>query len=450
MDSGAVPEAWAYEASKRPERSLVPSPEPAGVGTADVEALSSYLPRLAEHNDQAMGLFTRYVLAPILGRAGAGGAGREEWGRYFAQIFGTLRNSVDGLGAIAGDWALAVAVATLRASVELLTLRPWAGVLSPVGLTRSVRAWCPACIDADRRGGGPVYERLAWRLRASTYCLAHERPVALLTACPACGGESQSISTWGLPGCCTACGERLGSPLATIPDAPVTPWERFSSEEVRRLIASGRQPIDPAPAAADVGAGLTRARVAAGLTMQALADATGYTISVVSLWTAGRRRMSIDAALRVAFACGVHVDDLLLGHSGEPVETRGLRPPAVVRTTVDWASVEADLVAASTADDARSLTSVLRAHRADRGQAVLRYRELCRVIRDRHAEQARRERAARRAAATAAIEQATREIWAGGTYPGRDRAFRRAGVIDFRSDYLVEAWRATVRELGLV
>lgn len=442
-----------------PPRSRIVLPEPEGVGTADVEAFTSLLPRTAIANDQALGLFTRFVLAPLLGRSDVRGASRDDWGRYFAAIFRPVRGTLDGCGAHARTWIEALESISLRSGLSRHTFLWLADVLAPHGLTLPIRRWCPACLeDQRRRLASPddpnqraVHEPLLWRLGPLEVCLAHDRPVRLESACPACGQESSILATWGVPGRCAACGERVGRPIAELAQVEPTAWQRFVWTQARRLVESCQSEEPLAATLRDVGAAVTGARTLRRWSMQELASRTGYSVAAVSLWSAGRRRMSVGAALRVAFVLGVHVDALLQGRVEIDEDAAREQSPAPVRRTVDWTAVEQDLRRALESRRPPSLSTVATRHGAARKEVVRRLPELAADLAERHRSWRSRLRHARLEWTEREIRQAVRELSERGLYPGRDRVVRHIRRRpDMRHPRLQAAWKAALTELRLL
>src|SRR5450759_4453226 len=155
-DRTSLPIGWDYTPDRRPARARVVGVDPIGIGTADPEAMTSYIQRVAREEDLPAVHFARHVLASALGRGDVPGCSRDEWGRYFAAIFQMVRGSVDGVGRHASTWTAALEEVLGRDDLRQLTLLPFASVLPPQGLTRPIKHVCPACLDgwqASRQAG---------------------------------------------------------------------------------------------------------------------------------------------------------------------------------------------------------------------------------------------------------------------------------------------------------
>lgn len=454
-----LPAGWDYSPERRPPRVLVPAPEPQGVGGDQVEAFSSWLARTAVGVDLAPGLFARYVLAPALGRSDVEGASTAEWGVYFAAIFRKVRGSIDGLGQLARTWTSVLAELTGRADLPCLTALPWAAVLPATGLTGRVRRVCPVCLGDEPSGGEIPYEPLVWRVRLVEACFAHAVPVRLRSNCPQCGADSPVIGTWSLPGRCAGCGAWLGMTKAdALPrqrplEGAEAAWQRFVDTEVRLLIRDG-QHLERVPTLATTAAAVALAIQRAG-SMTRLAADVGVSVSLVSLWAAGRRQPSLAPALRLCAVAGFHLADLYAGRledlrAAEPRQGR-LQLPAISRRRIRWDRVEEALRAARASDPPPSLGSVLAPFGVERREAHRKFPELAAEIRDRRAAWRVLSMQTLRRSRERTIRRETRALWARGVYPARNLVERRLphGVW-LRDPSNRAAWKATLRELGLL
>lgn len=191
---------------------LLPLP-PCGRGTSDIEAMDSYLRRLAiMHGVSTLALLrvlsnwwdkTKNPDEPSMGKylcyAQTSGFGRD-----INCLIEVLERSTGFTG---------LASMTLRA-FSLVSGRHVGEVL------RDAHHWCPACMLEWEQQGLPPYEKLLWRFKPVSRCPIHK--LYLQSKCPGCGqaqvrGADQS---WFR---CSSCGMRLTSnPRAWIyaPRAP--------------------------------------------------------------------------------------------------------------------------------------------------------------------------------------------------------------------------------------
>ncbi len=150
---------------------------PRGVGTVEVECLTSYVVRLADVHCVDVGTLVRCELLNLLERAPHRGrcpAGLEQ---YAAANVAAL----NGVGVAELAWEASLSRLTLRRDLAGLTLAAWAAVLPSKGLLRRFRAWCPRCFNAWEQGGLPLYDPLLWT-------------VAIVDVCASMGVHSLSVA----------------------------------------------------------------------------------------------------------------------------------------------------------------------------------------------------------------------------------------------------------------
>ncbi len=122
---------------------------PAGIGTSDVEILTSYVARLADQHDVTVGDLLRRVVADRVP-----GIQFQKSGTVMSAFF-RQSAAINGDSVLATQMVEALEVLTGVPSLRALTLLPWLGVLNSRGALRQHRAWCAACLDqlgSFRRG----------------------------------------------------------------------------------------------------------------------------------------------------------------------------------------------------------------------------------------------------------------------------------------------------------
>lgn len=171
---------------------------PQGLGTEDVEALDSYILRLAtEHG------VTEYQFHRLLASWWNSVRSEKqcELGRHVGYV------SKVGYGKDIDTLIQALERGTGQEGLSSLTLSAFRDICGThVGCqSRHVRYWCPACIRDQIHENLPVYEKLAWRLNAISRCRSHK--LALESECPWCGlHQLRHVDTW--PNC-SECGKSL-------------------------------------------------------------------------------------------------------------------------------------------------------------------------------------------------------------------------------------------------
>lgn len=201
------------EASPRsiPPRSYLYRLTPMGVGSANVESLTSYLARLAAAHDISPAvLLTREILPKV----------REEFRRHDYQAVHDIESTfvyeahtLNGVGQRSQDWISVVEQLTGVRGLQYLTMGTWRQVFSGAGLLRRRRAWCPLCLDDSPSSNQPVYEPLIWALNEVSACPIHG--CLLVERCHHCRRDQHVISAKVKPGHCCRCRRWLGMAAAT-------------------------------------------------------------------------------------------------------------------------------------------------------------------------------------------------------------------------------------------
>ncbi|WP_445145025.1 TniQ family protein [Dyella sp. Tek66A03] len=173
---------------------------PQGLGTCDIEALDSYLLRLAAEHGVSEYQFYR-VLA-------------HWWNQSIAQEDHPLGRHVAyitkiGHGKDIDALVRAIEHGTGFSGLSGMTLSAFRDVSGThVGdIVRKIHQWCPACLREWDKAGAPIYEKLLWRLTPITRCAIHK--LALQDRCPACNSyQLRHEDTWPR---CFSCGEHLAA-----------------------------------------------------------------------------------------------------------------------------------------------------------------------------------------------------------------------------------------------
>lgn len=186
------------------QRSCLYSIEPIGIGSAEVESLSSYISRLADAHCITVGDIMTHLIAPELGKkyinniVSIGGNG-----------FYKSSSAINGYGIIAKDFIKMIESLTCRKDIWETTLVNCGGLVPFRGLLKSSRYWCPSCFQADLESKQTVYERLSWTLQPFDKCIIHDR--ILENTCPFCKSCMYTLERKSIPGYCTKCFYWLGN-----------------------------------------------------------------------------------------------------------------------------------------------------------------------------------------------------------------------------------------------
>ncbi|MGA9462981.1 MAG: TniQ family protein [Terracidiphilus sp.] len=216
-----------------PVRNRLYSPEPIGIGTAQVESLTSFMCRLAKsHCLSAGSMFLRM-----------GGSSARSLITHLTDFktshsrCRSLGNdhSLNGFGTAAEEWVEVLGLLTGRLSLSLLTLLPLRGVVAGNHLFRARQAWCPCCFAHDRRQQIVEHNRLIWSFQILSRCLVHEVPLS--EKCPYCGKTQSYLTSFSLPGYCAFCAEWLGNNEDTGDQHKIEcPGDDFNGEFISGLL----------------------------------------------------------------------------------------------------------------------------------------------------------------------------------------------------------------------
>jgi TniQ protein len=203
-ETGTIYPFWDLARPGIPARSRLYPLEPIGVGTGEVESLSSYVLRLADAHCLPLTALLDGVVTPLIRetRLRSTTASPES-------VLVEARRPINGMGVTAAICVQALESLTSRTDLHWLTTMTWQGVFSTQHWLRPMRAWCPACFESQRREERVIFEPLLWTLRVVTLCPIHRR--ALVTICPHCRGESLPMNRHSRPGRCPRCMRWLGS-----------------------------------------------------------------------------------------------------------------------------------------------------------------------------------------------------------------------------------------------
>lgn len=189
---------WDVESPPLPARSRLFRLVPIGVGTIEVESLTSYIARVAEaHCVSPRKLLCAEILAP---------AGKDTI-HYLAspEFSGQQINSMGGLAELA---ATSLEKLTMQHNLHYMTMVMWRNILSPLQLMKPKKAWCSICYKERASAGGLMYDSLIWMLKPILICQRHH--VHLSQVCPHCKNYLPLLSRFYRPGHCSRCQRWLG------------------------------------------------------------------------------------------------------------------------------------------------------------------------------------------------------------------------------------------------
>jgi hypothetical protein len=391
--------------------------EPIGIETPFVESLTSFIIRLAGAHSVTTGNLCTGEIAREIGKPYL-------WSNRYPLHY-ELCEGINGVSEIANEWAGALEHLCSRDNLRLLTMLPWADVLSEHSMPRRKRAWCPDCYEDMFRSESGVYDPLLWFLRPVLVCIIHGR--LLCSKCPNCDAESPVLSGRARPGCCSKCQSWLGRKSYSNP----APKEALSSSEMRlnerytRSLGSLLQtgPTNPSPARDVIANSLSSL-------ITNLADGNAAMFaryldrnrSVICTWQRCNSRMRITDLLDICDRLGISLVDFLAGNTGLAIMRGKIIPrqrKTVVRKKRNWSELELQLQAILDNKEPVSLGDV--SSRLDCNSRTLRYHfpQLCRAICNRWAKHCAELIQSRRAMVRETIRKVALKLVGAGIYPSR-------------------------------
>jgi hypothetical protein len=194
-----------------------------GIGTADVESITSYIKRLAQAHNVSTGIMLEKEILPELNKP--------YLNMYYLNS-GSLRlcgysDVTKGLVDILED-------KTLNRDLNHLTLIPLEDYINTFKLNKRNHSWCPICYEEMKQNGQAIFDKLIWNIEGIEVCEKHN--VKLEQICPYCGKNNQLITRRSRVGYCDSCHSWLGlsSVSALIDDG----WHNQIYDAVGKLLCN--------------------------------------------------------------------------------------------------------------------------------------------------------------------------------------------------------------------
>lgn len=376
-------------------RSVLHALEPIGLGTPEVESLTSYFCRLANSHACTTNDLTQLIIDKVA-------PGR--WNTFQADDgrsrFVWYERSVSGIGEGALTWASILSELTGRSGLDRLTLLPLRSILAPKALMAQQARWCPHCFDEDQKAGRTPYFRLAWDIGVNKVCTRHG--VELTAQCGHCQHTNvRSHSNFVVPGWCTACDHFLGYPRITGPKKPESDEHQVlmdQSERIGELLAASSSGAE--------FAGLVKAdsmhsaiekltEELDGGVCAHFAKRLGVRKSTIHHWKTVRAPLTLDALTRVSIHCNVSLPELVQGNLEKwtaPSELKQLglsfsypaKEPHRPHREHDWEPIRQLLKAELSSPVVRSLADIARELDIDDRHLYIQVTNEARMIGDRY------------------------------------------------------------------
>lgn len=182
------------------KRSLLYPLIPEGLGSANVESLSSYINRLSKVHCITNTLLINRLVYPRYQKKI-----KEHYPSFkTCYIFGSSSLNTGKMGGIFSD---IFSELTAHQSISELTLVEYQDLLHSNSLRRN-KQWCPECYKEMRDFGGVIYDKKIWTFRCLKFCPEHN--CCLMDKCPYCKTTVNDLTRYIFNGYCNNCEEFLG------------------------------------------------------------------------------------------------------------------------------------------------------------------------------------------------------------------------------------------------
>lgn len=453
-DHLTVYETWDVVEPPPVVHSRLYSLEPMGIGTAQVESLTSYVARLAVAHRVSVSKLVLAEIGPLFRRS------RKRSAFFDANSRGLLR-----VNELSKEFVSILQRLTGRLDLPYLTILPWAQVMAIQETVRPHRAWCSGCLEEQRTTGEMVYEFLWWSLEPIKICPRHAQP--LQTQCPHCHHHQPWLGARSKVGYCSACQTWLG----IVPD-PTTlkvpdmtdfemEWQCWLVEAIGELLAAGPM-LGHLPLGERLAAGLTNycAQVAGGNIRHfaEILKTHKFDISIVQLnkWLLGQKQPSWQSLIQLCFCLQTKPLPLLTDQTAlrapRPLRTLAFLPPSPPKPVLNRDELEEKLdaiVAANETPPPSLLEVSRRLNQAGTNSMVRYFSEQCAVIVERYQAYRQAQKEERLRILRQDTRQTTFDLHAQGVYPSTSRVNKALGKRgSMRNPEVRTFWQEAMQELG--
>ncbi|RFB14964.1 hypothetical protein DZB84_13720 [Bacillus sp. HNG] len=205
------------------ERSRLYNLEPVGIGTAEVESLTSYFSRLANCHSVKLSKLLDLEVSKELIKEYLSNSIKRNRTKYTQYINGTSEVSI--------DFVQALEKLTTRNDLINLTCQNWRGI-SGHSILNNKRVWCSQCLYEAKIFGYETYEKLIWQIKMINICPEHR--TKLESKCPHCNRENAVMSAKLRPGFCSKCEKWLGDNVFS--PTKIDEWEKWKINNIKLLL----------------------------------------------------------------------------------------------------------------------------------------------------------------------------------------------------------------------
>ncbi|GAM14267.1 TniQ family protein [Mesobacillus selenatarsenatis] len=291
------------------KRSILYDISPIGVGSAEVESITSYLIRLSYEHNLSVGQIVSKVLAPLMKKNSLLRSSREGGNRFYdgaKTLNGYMEYSVDLVNTIES--------ATGRGNLGILTLQKWKEVIPLRELLDESLSWCPYCLRESSESQQTIYYPMIWNFKIITTCVHHQ--CELLKVCVNCNNKIPILHRHSIIGLCPNCGSKLDQFCSPIGgNREQDSWQSFVLKEIGELLAFDSL-NDDKPIRNNIVSQLTQINddeFSGNITSFSKAIKTPN--STIRSWISGDAIPTLESQLRICYALNISLIDFLLNRS---------------------------------------------------------------------------------------------------------------------------------------
>jgi hypothetical protein len=432
-------------------RSILYNIEPIGLGTGQVESLSSYLIRVAyEHNITVGHLFNKMVFPHMnknyLERSSNYGGNRFYEGAK--TINGYMENAIELVGILEK--------LTSRNDLSNLTLLKLKKFISLRNLLKDSLAWCPDCIENWISGKKVIYYPLIWLLKPIKICKEHNR--FLIDRCHVCNRTVDILRRQMIPGYCPNCYSILSidNERRRINQTEMN-WEIFVYENMEDLLMINPKQID--------AQGFKRTFIKKlnfineEYFKNSIVSFSRYLNtpkSTLRCWLNGINFPSLDNVLKVCFKLNKNILDLLLKSKKLDANIFQINDKQVInnktnhtRKPLNYDVIEKKLIELSTMKTPLSMNSVAKILGRDRRVLYRNFPDLCKQISKQYNDYIKERSEQRIDRLKEQIKTAFNQLTSKGIYPSRrkiEEKVNKIGVLKER--VLQDYWKVLLIQSG--
>lgn len=432
-------------------RSILYNIEPIGLGTGQVESLSSYLIRVAyEHNITVGHLFNKMVFPHMnknyLERSSNYGGNRFYEGAK--TINGYMENAIEVVGILEK--------LTSRNDLSNLTLLKLKEFISLRNLLKDSLAWCPDCIRNWKNDKKVIYYPLIWLVKPVKICKEHNR--FLIDRCHVCKRNVDILRRQMIPGYCPNCCSILskGDETNRVNQAEMN-WEIFVYENMEELLTLNPKQIDTK---------VFKSRFINELNSinekyfkNSVASFSRYLNtpkSTLRYWLNGINFPSIENVLKVCFKLNKKILDLLLKSKKLDANIFQINDKQVInnkinhtRKPLNYDVIEKKMIELSTMETPLSMNSVAKIVGRDRRVLYRNFPDLCKQISKRYNYYINERSMQRIKSLKEQIKLAFNELRNEGIYPSRRKIEQKVNKIGvLKEKVLQDYWKVLLIQSG--